>query len=152
MLKGRDKIQPNCVQGCYQSHVFPNSRLSLFPSVNVLCIDLIRAPTLQWGSITGGVLSPEENWCSLTKEKWIFKLIVSWEPRIQIHVSSGLSLYSLKGANQNYLTWTMSPRPRLIPRPRPPELNPRSVTCQAYDRGQVISPFSVSVFSSVKGT
>ena len=104
MLKGRDKIQPNCVQGCYQSHVFPNSRLSLFPSVNVLCIDLIRAPTLQWGSITGGVLSPEENWCSLTKEKWIFKLIVSWEPRIQIHVSSGLSLYSLKGANQNYLT------------------------------------------------
>lgn len=94
----------------------------------VLCIDLIRAPTLQWGSVTGGVLSPEKNWCSLTKEKWISKLILSWEPRIPIHVNSALSFYSLTGASQNYLRWIKSPKTRLITRPRPPELNPRSAT------------------------
>lgn len=90
------------------SHYFP---------FYVLCIDLIRAPTLQWGSITGGVLSPEKNWCSLTKEKWISKLILSWEPRIPIHVNSALSFYSLIGASQNYLRWIMSPKPGWLPDP-----------------------------------
>lgn len=84
----------------------------------------------EWEFITGGVLSPEKNWCSLTKEKWISRLVLCWEARIQTQVSSGPWFYSLIAANQNYLRWITSPETRLISRRRPP--------LQASDLGQVI--------------